>query len=254
MGEQFIALSEFALDEATRAEWSHAWPHRGDLLDHLLTGPAGTDFPVDDWLQSVSRVRETMHGFERASLLAEVLGVDSEMGLEPLQLPYRAGDCWLAMDIPELDGNGAPLSIEGDKLLLATHFAGGAQLDPTVVDKTYCGILLDEWTETIPTRSETTGLAFHYDRPNAEPPQTVLLVTPPEFAGNWKWQDLIDSLHDTLDFARQRAVEPDQIDASALVTLLPATLSPVTLLPITATLNFAFNNQIYAALAEQDDE
>jgi len=254
LGESFIALSEFTLDEPMREEWALAWPQRGKLLEHLKTSVSGADFPVDEWLQSVARVRETIHAFERASLLGEALEVADELAFEPLQLPYRKGDPWLAMDIPELDANGEPFSLEGDKLLLATHFAAGAAFDPAQADKTYCGLLLDEWTETVPTRTETSGLAFHFDRPDTEAPQSILLVTPPTFEGQWRWQTLVDTLHDTLDFARTRAVEPDPLDTSALATLLPATVSPVTLFPITAALNFSLNNRIHVNLAEQDDE
>jgi hypothetical protein len=110
--------------------------------------------------------------------------------------------------------------------------------------------LLDEWLEVIPADQATTGLAFHFDRPNAEAPQAILLVTPPVRRGAWQFQDLVDSLRETLDMARLRAVEPAQLDRTALGPLVPATLSAVTMLPITAMLNFAFNNGLAAELTK----
>lgn len=112
----------------------------------------------------------------------------------------------------------------------------------------FCGVLIDEWTEVIPTTEETTGLTLHYDRPNTEPPQTLLLATPADFTGQWEWQDLVDTLHDTLDLAKKRAVEPQYIDSTAYSRFLPAILSEVATWPITSTLNFAYNNEIHLTL------
>jgi len=96
-----------------------------------------------------------------------------------------------------------------------------------------CGFLVDEWTEVIPLESETTGLTFHYDRPNSEAPQTMLLVTPTKLTGHWEWQDLVDSLHYALYAARLRAIEPYLIDKTAYARYLPPLVSPVTRHPIT---------------------
>ncbi|MDT5359570.1 MAG: hypothetical protein QOC69_1332, partial [Mycobacterium sp.] len=117
---------------------------------------------------------------------------------------------------------------------------------------TYSGLLLDEWIEVIPADAATTGLAFHFDRPNSEAPQAILLATPPVYRGGWQWQDIVDTLHETLDFAQLRAVEPAQVDKSKLAPLLPAVLSSVTTYPITAGLNLSFNNDVHLRLAEAE--
>jgi hypothetical protein len=108
--------------------------------------------------------------------------------------------------------------------------------------------MLDEWVEVIPTDVITSGLAFHYNRPNSEAPQAILLVTPPVFRGKWRWEDLVATLHETLDFAKLRAVEPADLDSTALAPLLPAVLSAVGTHPITAMLNFSFNNDLHVEL------
>jgi hypothetical protein len=100
----------------------------------------------------------------------------------------------------------------------------------------------------IPTDQETTGLAFHFNRPNSEAPQAILLVTPPVHRGAWQWHDLVDTLHETLDLARLRAVQPTDLDQKKLGPLLPAVVSAVTTFPITAMLNFAFSNNVQLAL------
>jgi hypothetical protein len=117
---------------------------------------------------------------------------------------------------------------EGETLLYTAFTAKGAN-SPQYA----CGFLVDEWTEVIPQDKETTGLTFHYDRPNSEAPQTMLLVTPASLTGNWEWQDLVDSLHYTLDAARLRGVEPFHVDKTAYARYLPALISPAPRHPVT---------------------
>jgi len=52
--------------------------------------------------------------------------------------------------------------------------------------------------------------------------------------------------------AKRRAIEPDQIDDTAYARFMPAIVSATTLHPITATLNFAFNNNLAEALDKGD--
>ena len=74
-----------------------------------------------------------------------------------------------------------------------------------------CGLVIDDWTETVPTDREVTGIAFNFNRPNALAPQAVLVAVPPERRGQWAMDDLVDSVHEALDLARIRAVEPDML-------------------------------------------
>ena len=39
---------------------------------------------------------------------------------------------------------------------------------------------IDELIERIPADQEDTGVAMHFDAPNTEPPQTMLLAVAPE--------------------------------------------------------------------------
>ncbi len=249
LGEAFILLPEFTIAAPRLAEWKNVWTHRADLLTHLTTGPGGTPFPVDDWQHGVARVRDRIRNLELTTLLGEALGADPS-ALEALQFPYRPNDAWLALRFPDTLPDGSPFTVTEDKLLYSAAFAAGAGIDPDNPALRYCGLLLDEWVEVVPIDSATSGLAFHFDRPNSEAPQAVLLATPPVYRGAWQWQDIVDTLHETLDFARLRAVEPRHIDASRLAPLLPAVLSSVTTYPITASLNLAFNNNIHVMLAE----
>jgi hypothetical protein len=250
LGESFILLQEFTVSAPRLAEWNNVWTNRADLLTHLTTGPDATPFPVDDWQHGVARVRERMRNLELTTLLGEALGATDPPALEALQFPYRADDVWLGLRFPETLPDGTPFAVTEDKLLYSAAFAAGAEIDPMNPAARYCGLLLDEWVEVIPHDEATSGLAFHFDRPNSEAPQAILLATPPVYRGAWQWEDIVDTLHETLDFTRLRAVEPKHVDASKLAPLLPAVLSSVTTYPITASLNLGFNNNLHVLLAE----
>jgi hypothetical protein len=126
-------------------------------------------------------------------------------------------------------------------MLYTAHYAAG--FDRT--KEKQCGLLLDEWTEKLPGHQETTGITFHFDRPNSEPPQAMLLVNSPNRTGSaWVWQDLVDALNETLELAKIRAVEPAHIEEKSLNRLLPASLLAFTLREISISANLSNNNQI----------
>ena len=74
------------------------------------------------------------------------------------------------------------------------------------------GLLIDEWVDVVPNTSETTGLVFQYDQPDAAPPQAILLAVPPDLDQPWNLWSMQQVLLETLDLARLRAVEPDSLD------------------------------------------
>ena len=114
-----------------------------------------------------------------------------------------------------------------------------------------CGLLIDEWTEVIPSRQQTTGVAFHHDRPNAEPPQAWLLAVPAVFGETWAWDDLIGAVNDALDSAKLRAIEPVHLDTTPYDALVPATHSAWTYPEISISNNLLRNVRIYDRLAEE---
>jgi hypothetical protein len=241
-GEDFQMVPQITLPASAASELANAWQHftSGALTKYLTDGkPAGIgrDFPVDDWLHGVARVREKMHHWENILLLGEAFQVSQAADLTPLQLPYRAGESWLALEIPE-----KPV-IDSDRLLYTAHFA-----EPFDQTRPICGLLMDEWTEVIPGTQETTGIAFHFDRPNAEPPQTWLLALPAIRDGAWSWDELLAAINDTLDSAKRRAIEPVHVDDTAYSAFLPATMSAYTFPEISISNNLLRNVQIYARL------
>jgi hypothetical protein len=66
-----------------------------------------------------------------------------------------------------------------------------------------------------------------------------LLVMPATVAGTWTWAEVVASLHEALDLARLRAVEPDQLDQLDYARFLPATVATLTYRPVTFAINYA---------------
>jgi hypothetical protein len=226
-----VMVPEFSLGATRAPELQQALiaGSSGAITAHLMTDHA---FPVDDWISGVARVRDKVRDWERIVLLAGAVG-RFEPTMIPAQLPYRADDHWLALEYPD------DYVIDGDRLLYTAHHAGL----PSAVGS-LCGLLLDEWTEVIPATSDTTGLAFNYDSPDSEPPQAMLLVTPPRFRGAWQWDDVVAALHETLELAKTRAVEPAHLDDTAYAQFLPATVTAATARGISIATNYARNNDV----------
>ena len=76
-----------------------------------------------------------------------------------------------------------------------------------------------------PPSSATTGLAFHFNRPNATAPQALLLAVPPVLRGHWQWDALKGSVREALDLAKLRALDPEALAAGGYFQGLPAILS-----------------------------
>ena len=241
-GESFKMIPEFEFSKPQAAELQKCWDDRDNLLSYQKNN-LETDFPTDDWLYGIARVREKINAFENTMILSESLN-NSSLDLTALQLPYLANDHWLALSYPE------EYQIESDKLLYTAHHA-----IPFNPNQKQCGLFLDEWTEVIPTEKETTGLTFHYDQPNSEPPQTILLAVSPESTGTWKWNNLVDTLHETLEMAKLRAVEPTHIDKTSYTRFLPATVAAVTVYPVSIMMDYAINNGIiFQTINANEDE
>ena len=180
-------------------------------IEARLAAPIETDpLAVEAWLQSLSRVRPRIADLALACAAVQwTLG--AEPRLVPVQLPLRKGDPWIGARWT------APPE-EGEIMSVMTIDA------PASLDADIEGLLLDDWTEVVPMSKETTGIAFHFDRPNAAAPQALLLAVPPNPDGTWQWNELFGAVLDTFERARLRAIEPDQIAASPLFTILPMTL------------------------------
>ncbi|MGL4967678.1 MAG: hypothetical protein ACRC67_41060 [Inquilinus sp.] len=178
-----------------------------------LAAPVETDpLKLEAWLQSLSRVRPLMADLALTTAWRS-LSRGEETALVPLQVPRNAADPWIGGRWTTPPNQRDILSV----MAVETPAAAGGPI---------AALLVDEFTDTVPTESETTGLSFHYDRPNAVAPHALLLAVPPRLAGGWQWDDLVATVLDTFDRARMRAVEPAQLATGPLFHATPATHVP----------------------------
>jgi hypothetical protein len=244
LGDDALFIPEFTVPAAEGSAFVAAYLASDTLLAHLTTDP-GLEFPVDDWLHGIARVRERMNAWEAVTLLAPPLaravGQSVEPVLRPLQLPFAPGESWLAMEFPE----GSPLDRE--HLLYTAHYA-----DTPTEGGRLCGLLLDEWSEVVPKPEETTGVSFHYNKPNSEPPNVLLLLATPVIDGAWAWRDVVDGVREAFEMARCRAIEPQHLNNSEFESLLPATITARTFTPITIALDLTANNTVAARTEAHD--
>lgn len=236
LGDSFRMIPKFSLPASQKAEINNSWNATSDLLAFASTTRLN---PVEDWLFGIARVHEKMKSVESLLLLREAFALDeNDFALHPLQFPFSTTDYhWLALPYPNT------VDLEKGNRLLFTVVGSNISSSPAEL----CGVLIDEWTELIPAKEETTGLTFHYDRPNSEAPQTMLLVTPTQLTGNWNWNDLVDALINTLDSARLRAVQPDLLEKTPLGSLLPAIIATESMFPY----SIVFDNNAHYLTLEQ---
>jgi hypothetical protein len=187
------------------------------------------DLAVEEWLEGAAAVRERVSLIDAVNTYNEAFA-DASLTFKPLQLPFDKKAHWIALEFPEV----TPEQLDDPELFVPQgDFLSVVRHLPNDYDAAteQAGLLIDEWNEVIPNRIETTGIAVHYNQPNTEPPQCVLLAVSPNVNGAWDWDDLVDTVIDTFDRAKRRAVEPDFLRPTAYWQLLPAILSSFTSFP-----------------------
>jgi hypothetical protein len=191
-GKAFVVLPRFT-------------PANADELEKALADSEklqdGDPFTSITWFQRMARMRDGAARLHCALNYAEAIKTGEKLNLTIAQLPYETGDRWVGL--PLQPGKSLP----SGKLSLAVQSAA-----PLDVRLPLAGLLIDEWVEVVPSATETTGLSFQYDQPNAAPPQMMLIAVPPEIGLPWTIWSLQQVLLETLDLARVRAVDPDALD------------------------------------------
>lgn len=210
LGKSFLMLPQIQPLNGTALQQAHG--AAGGIL------PTHEEMAVERWTAGVARVRPQVSRLENVSFLQGLfMNYNTEsLQLNPIQLPYRPNDHWVGLEVPEdyyknhfLDTNLVSL----DKLSLVMDWHTAPNAAP------FTGLLIDEWTEKIPASTETAGLAFHYDQPNAKAPQSILLAVHPQDSAMgtaWQWHQLVNTLDTTLELSKIRAVEPDHLQTITL--------------------------------------
>ncbi|MBB5926761.1 hypothetical protein [Streptomyces echinatus] len=200
-----------------------------------LTGaaPAGRGDPngagLEDWLRRNAAVRPVVSTLHETLLLAGTRAGRVER-LRAAQTPDAGGEPWIGGAFPA-----------GRRPQATAHLVWHAPAD-VPPGAAVTGLVLDEWTELLPgsdhlrpaadatppaetvPETELTGVAFHFDRPDAKAPHSVLIAVPPDLERGWTSDGLVQVLRETMELARLRAV--DVADLPLLDDLIPAIRIP----------------------------
>jgi hypothetical protein len=188
------------------------------LVDFELPGPGGgvelsTSLAevedVDDWFDLVASVHPNVGTLWRALHLGGLLTHSAPM-LAAGQAPLLPDDAWAALHRPA-PGTGGRVAVGA-----VTH-GRVAPATPVV------GLVVDQWAERIPSPDQVTGVAFHFDAPSTESPQTMLLTVPPE-GREWSIDLVLDTVLETIEWMQLRAVAID--DLGEYGHALPTTFAP----------------------------
>ena len=200
-----------------------------DLSSAAIETPSAEK--LDTWLSRMGRVRRAIGGYDDLRLFTEAVG----RALNPLsvyQLPLARGDDptpdrWLGEELAETPDPASPE--KKNKLRRIQHprhprthiVAEGA---PGVLARpTLHGVVIDEATETLPADTVTTGLALHYDAPNARPPQTILPCCTSQPQPGMESQLLTETAQEAMALAKLRGVELDDLAGTGIDEFFPLT-------------------------------
>jgi hypothetical protein len=190
----------------------------------------GSPMQAMTWLLEVGRVHRGAGMCAEMLDLVEVLNPAALIAFQVAQLPNIDGEPWVAARNPTAPG--ARLD-----LVCITDAATATAVGPIA------GLVLEAWTEPIPGGQATTGVALHFDRPGAQPPQAVLLAMPPD-DGDWTTRHIESLLIETLELVMVRAIGPETltrlghtlpavtIASGAVVDTVPDGVGPIDVGPI----------------------
>lgn len=182
------------------------------LLSGVRPGPSPAAPPaLADWTRRCGAVRPVVRTWHELLLLTGARS-GRPCPLRATQSPTAgAADAWIGGTFPATDQPPAR-----QQLVFHTpvRLIGGRPM---------AGIVFDEWVEllpgsealaetkrgrdAVPAESELTGVSFHFDRPDAKAPQTILLAIPPDPQRGWTEDGLALVVRDTLELAKLRAVD-----------------------------------------------
>ncbi len=193
-GPSFVAMPEF---EPPRTD------ELGMSLGARSTLLGGDEGAPDRYLQQMMRARPRLGAYRKLNLYARTAGLPRAT-VDVLQLPHVPGERWLGLPFETRPDQGRAA------MLLLNY---EPDLDPSVPWK---GLVVDDWNEVIPNEIEETGFAMHYNSPQAQAPQAILVAAPARVSTNWSFDELLSSLEQTMDLMKARAVESEHVPLGQL--------------------------------------
>jgi hypothetical protein len=215
-GNAFVTIPLFQI---RTQELSYLSPMVGGSST-LKQDHSGNKLLMEEWLSSIARVRKNTSDYTMLTNLVNAIDFSRLLSfpLIPMQMPYinDGSERWLGASVANTVALREGRIAIGACLPVAHDLAGDQ-----------AGILIEEWTDVIPNRDQTSGISFHHNQPNAKAPQCLILGLTPSITGNWSWQDLVDMMNETFELAKKRAIDYERLSGSA-VGQLPGIAIPFT--------------------------
>ncbi len=180
------------------------------------------DTKPQEWLEKWGYVRPALRDVSDALAVQDCYDATS-IPMFVGQWPETKQQPWIATSSPR--GPDTP------KLSMLALTPGAGRKQWSDFD-TVSGLLIDEIADRVPETEIDTGLTFHFDAPNTEAPQSLLLAVPPR-GHSWDYDLMINTLRDTYNLARIRAVDGHAMSAHNQV--LPAIYGPKQMGAVRAT-------------------
>ena len=170
---------------------------RSDLQEGST--PIAAPAVVREWLLDHGRVRPALAALLDAYDTSEALGAGASLRVRASQLPRQSGAVWAGTD---------PRPAPGLVDVVVVRFGA------VPVPGTVSGLAVDAWVQTVPDATHDAALAFHYDEPDAGPPQAILVAVPPSLSptrvpATWDLASLLGVVTSTMAQAADRAVASD---------------------------------------------
>ena len=152
------------------------------------------------WFTQVALERSNLH--QLGQLMKYAYSFSYEFPApEFVQLPYRARAKWVGNRLIDPTDEKDQYSYRTASKIL---YRFGPMAPGLPVNERWKGLLADEWMEKIPTLEEETAVSFHYNSPNTEAPQSLLLAVPPlntidENDQNWTETMILDTISQAFD-------------------------------------------------------
>lgn len=159
------------------------------------------------YIIEMSKVSEQMMHMHQVRMFQKFNGIKDQR-VVPMQIPVNEVDgkrMWLGQ---EVDSEEYVYDAFTYLMVQPENLPSPKEEHPQIA-----AIVFDHWIERIPYQDQTAGLAFNYDQPDAEAPQTLLMAvsTKDGVKNHWSEQMLLRTIRSTMHLVKSRAVEPDDL-------------------------------------------
>lgn len=179
------------------------------------------DLVIDEWIRQMADVRQNMQHIYQQKLYMDWQAIEDDDASFPSFKPLQ-----LVLDDAIEDGEessdpnrriaqssewlGEEVENESSVKDANVYLAMNAEM---LQEDKVKGMVMDFWTEKIPLKEQTAGLAFGFDQPDAEPAQAILLSIGASHKKNSRWTE--EKIQRSIRCAKHlmvtRCVEPDHI-------------------------------------------